>query len=350
MMTCADELWLAMTFWVVRFVHWSSNSQCVSHSAALCRNLSCQDTDVFSTTCWGQNGIWQTQLGTNSDLGLRLDTDTCIVHKQTNKDCALRATINSDRSATSGVWHKQGEKQPRRRVASATRKNNLVNVAKYTNLITLLDLCVSSKHSPNTVTRRSHNSKGHGVASVNMVVTGCSSQQKQRKKRNSDVSVMKIVFWRTSEAKKSRKKKNKKPLENNEKGQRKKCKDSYFLTWELSFQKKKNTKKREMQGMSCGRDQWQQNAHGPNSLHYVTTRSNSQESLRARARSSTHVDFKRLPRNDIWTKTLLLQRQLLWKECLFKTTKKGEKGFSKKIKQISFFFEKRISKKNSKND
>ena len=38
-----------------------------------------------------------------------------------------------------------------------------------------------------------------------------------------------------------------------------------------------------MQRMSCGRDQWQQNAHGPNSLNYVTTRSNSQESSIARA-------------------------------------------------------------------
>ena len=140
-------------------------------------------TDVFSTTWWGQQGIWQTQLGTNSDLGLSIDTDTCIVHKQTNKDCALRATINSDQSAASIVWHKQGEKQPRRRDASATRGNNLVNVGKYTNLITLLDLCVSSQHSPNTVTSRSHNSTGHGVAGVNMVVIGCSSLQKQRKKK-----------------------------------------------------------------------------------------------------------------------------------------------------------------------
>ena len=206
-MTRADELWLPMTFWVVRFVHWSSNSQCVSHSAALCHNLSCQDTDVFSTTCWGQKRIWQTQPGTNSDLGLSLDKDTCIVHKQTNKDCALRATINSDRSATSGVWHKQEEKQPRRRDASATSGNNLVNVGKYTNLITLLDLCVPSQHSPNTVTRRSHNSIGHGVVGVNMVVIGCSSQQKQMKRRKNALSVMKNVFWRTSEAKKSRKKK-----------------------------------------------------------------------------------------------------------------------------------------------
>ena len=55
--------------------------------------------------------------------------------------------------------------------------------------------------------------------------------------------------------------------------------------------------------MSCGQDQWQQNAHGPNSLNYVTTRSNGQESLRSRAQSSMHVDLKRLPQNNFywWT-------------------------------------------------
>ena len=85
---------------------------------------------------------------TNSDPGLSLDTDTCIVHKQTNKDCTLRATINSDRSGTSGVYHKQGEKQPRRRDASATRRNNLVNVGNYTS--------ICACHPYITVTRLSH--------------------------------------------------------------------------------------------------------------------------------------------------------------------------------------------------
>ena len=37
----------------------------------------------------------------------------------------------------------------------------------------------SSQHSPNTVTRLSHFSTGHGVVGVNMVVTGCSSQHLQ---------------------------------------------------------------------------------------------------------------------------------------------------------------------------
>ena len=114
---------------------------------------------------------------TNSDLGLSLDTDTCIVHKQTNKDCTLRATINSDRSATSGVYHKQGEKQPRRRDASPTRRNNLVNVGNYTSI------CACD---PNiTVTRLSHNSIGHGVVGV---IYGCyrmfiSTKTKEKKKK-----------------------------------------------------------------------------------------------------------------------------------------------------------------------
>ena len=239
-MTRADELWLAMTFWLVRIVHWSSNSQCVSHSAAFCHNLSCQDTDVFSTTCWRQRGIWQTQLGTNSDLVLSLDTDTCIVHKQPNKDCTLRATINSDRSATSGVYHKQGEKQPRGRDASATRRNNLVNVGKYTNLITLLDLCVSSQQSPNTVTRLSHNSIGHGVVGVNIVVIGCSSQQKQMKRRKSDFWHEKCNF---EEQVKQRTQEKKKQLENNQRVKERNVKTAFFLTWELSFQKTKKKKR-----------------------------------------------------------------------------------------------------------
>ena len=41
---------------------------------------------------------------------------------------------------------------------------------------------VSSKHSPNTVARLSHNSIDHGVVGVNMVVTGCSSQHSASKR------------------------------------------------------------------------------------------------------------------------------------------------------------------------
>ena len=49
-----------------------------------------------------------------------------------------------------------------------------------------------------------------------------------------------------------------------------------------------------MQRVSLSRDQWQMNAHGLDSLNYVTTRSNGQESLQSRTRSSTHVDLEKV--------------------------------------------------------
>ena len=62
--------------------------------------------------------LTDSQVDADSDLGLSLDTDTCIVHKQTNKDCATTKTDLTE------------EKQQRRRDASATRRNKLVNVGK----------------------------------------------------------------------------------------------------------------------------------------------------------------------------------------------------------------------------
>ena len=47
-----------------------------------------------------------------------------------------------------------------------------------------------------------------------------------------------------------------------------------------------------MQRMSCGRDQWKLNAHRLDSLNNVTTRSNCQESLLSRTRSSTRVNLE----------------------------------------------------------
>ena len=99
---------------------------------------------------------------------LSLDTtDTCIVYKQTNGDCATTKTDLMEGRKTN--------KEPATRQQAG--RNNLVSAGRQKNLITPLDLCVSSQHSPNTVTRLSHNSIGHGVVGVNMVVTGCSSQQ-----------------------------------------------------------------------------------------------------------------------------------------------------------------------------
>ena len=132
-----------------------------------------------------------------------------------------------------------GRKQPRRRDASATR-NNLVNVGKNKKLdYTHLDLCVLSQNSPNTVTRLSHNSIGHGVVGVTMVVKGCSSQQKKKRKRSKVISVMKNVFWRNSETKKS----GIKLLENNHRVKERNVKTAIFLTWELSFPKKHRKKR-----------------------------------------------------------------------------------------------------------
>ena len=95
---------------------------------------------------------------------LSLDTtDTCFVHKsKTNGDSASRATTTQ----TDPLHQACSTNREKNNKDGATRqqagRNNLVNVGQQTNLITLLDLCVSCQHSPNTVTRLSHNSMSHG--------------------------------------------------------------------------------------------------------------------------------------------------------------------------------------------
>ena len=170
------------------------------HSVAICpaRIQMCsarhaEDKTGSDKLSWEQTLIWVWPL-----IQIRA---SCTSRQTRIAHYAQQSTLTDPLHQACGT--NREEKQPRRRDASATRGNNLVNVGKYTNLITLLDLCVSSQHSPTWLSR---DSTSRGVAGVNMVVIGCSSQQKQRKKRNSDFSVMKIVFWRTSETKKSRKK------------------------------------------------------------------------------------------------------------------------------------------------
>ena len=98
---------------------------------------------------------------------------------QANKQ-GLRITRNNNSDRLSYIKRvaqtgRKTTKTPRR--VSKREGNKLVDRgADKTNLITLLDVCVSSQHSPNTVTRLSHNSTSHGVVGVNMVVIGCSSQ------------------------------------------------------------------------------------------------------------------------------------------------------------------------------
>ena len=96
-----------------------------------------------------------------SKLGALNTTDRRVLC--TNKQ-GSRITRNnkSDHSATSDVWHTQGEKQGTRRgrLPSAEREGtSSTDMGRKTNLITLLDLCVSSQHCLPTL---SHNSAGHG--------------------------------------------------------------------------------------------------------------------------------------------------------------------------------------------
>ena len=106
----------------------------------------------------------QFSAGSDSDLGLSLDTaDTCIVHKQTNGDCATTKTDLTEGTKTT---------ETPRRVSKREGTTSSTWVDRQTCLHFLI-LCVSSQHSPpNTVTRLSQNSIGHGVVGVNMVVMG----------------------------------------------------------------------------------------------------------------------------------------------------------------------------------
>ena len=93
----------------------------------------------------------------NSQLGLSLDTtDTCIVHKQTNRDCPSRETTTltpQQHQACSTNKEKKNKDATTRQHAG---KNNLVNVGKKTNLITLLRFVrvipTFSQHCRKTVT------------------------------------------------------------------------------------------------------------------------------------------------------------------------------------------------------
>ena len=97
-----------------------------------------------------------------SRLRALIQQDTCIVHKQKNKDCASRATTTLTDQLHQACSTNRGENKKDAATRQQAGRNNLVNVGQETNLITLLDLCVSSKRSPNNVTRLSHNSIGHG--------------------------------------------------------------------------------------------------------------------------------------------------------------------------------------------
>ena len=130
----ADGTSLAMTLGLVSIF---GISQCVSNFAAL------RLSDVFNTSSSTMGSTWK-QFSAWSDSEPGPKTHTEIAH------------------------HSQQQLWPIRYIK---------RVAQQTNLITLLDMCVSSQHSLNTVTRLSHKSRNHGVVGVNLVVKRDSSRQ-----------------------------------------------------------------------------------------------------------------------------------------------------------------------------
>ena len=105
------------------------------------------------------------QLGANSDLGLSLDTtDTCTVHKQTNRDCVTTKTVLTERRKT---------KTPRR-----VSKREGTTSSTWFNRQTWLHSSIRACH-PNTV---SHESQEVAVLEVNLVITALSSQHPASKR------------------------------------------------------------------------------------------------------------------------------------------------------------------------
>ncbi len=172
-MTRADGIWLAMTSWLVRIVHWSGNSQCVSHSAALWHNLSRQDSEVFSTTCWGQKEIW-----------LKLSRLWALI-QQIRVSCTSKQTrITQQPKLTSRLHFTCSTDREKNNRNAATRqqagRNNLIRHGSQDKLD------YTSRFVRVIPTFSQQNSFGHGVVGVNMVEMGCSSQHPASKRLSWD--------------------------------------------------------------------------------------------------------------------------------------------------------------------
>ena len=111
-----------------------------------------------------------------------------------------------------------------------------------------------------------------------------------------------------------------------------------------------------MQQMSHSRDQWQMNAHGLDSLNYVTTRSNSQERLQSRTRSSTHVDLEKVFSQNVFLKKIQMiifeqnHPPFFFVQSISLSKKNSKESsktniFSKEIFYMSFFLAWKTSKK-----
>ena len=247
---------------------------------------------------------------------------------------AQQSTLTDRLHQACGTNREKTTKTPRRvsNQKEQPRQRGQIDKLDYTS--------ICACHPNITVTRLSHNSIGHGVVGVNMVVKGCSSQQKKEKKK-SDFCYEKCIL----KNKWSKEIRATFFLENNQRVKARNVKTAIFWTWELSVQKKQ--KKREMQRISRGRDQWQQNAHGPNSLNYVTTRSNGQERVFNRARNPQRMwisrDYHKMRHGQ---KHCVTKANFVEKDVI-QNNKKRWKGIFKEDPKNNFF--KGMSKK-SKND
>ena len=100
-------------------------SQCVSHFSVLGHNLSCQDTDVFSTTCWGQKRDLTNSAGSRLWALIQQIRASCT-SKQTGTTLTDQlqqaCSTNREKNNKDAATHQQAG------------RNNLVNVGQQTNL------------------------------------------------------------------------------------------------------------------------------------------------------------------------------------------------------------------------
>ena len=79
--------------------------------------------------CGDTSGSTRNYLKANWDEPGTQRTD--VSRAQTNRDCALRATVNSDRSATSRVKHKQGKNNKGRLADGIRQRTGRDNLDRY---------------------------------------------------------------------------------------------------------------------------------------------------------------------------------------------------------------------------
>ena len=107
-----------------------------------------------------------------------------------------------------------------------------------------------------------------------------------------------------------------------------------------------------MRRMSRGRDQWQLSAHRLDSLDYVTPRSNGQEGLHSRTRSSTRVNLEISFFSFKWEflkKIQMSNFQHFLDQNMFPPKKSSKDNFSKTCKFTErVFFEKLFCLENTK--